>query len=40
MRERILMKNIAYVGVLAALLEIDLDIIKELLDETYGKKAS
>jgi 2-oxoglutarate ferredoxin oxidoreductase subunit alpha len=39
-RERILMKNIAYVGVLAALFEIDLDIIRGLLHEKYGKKAA
>ncbi len=38
-RARILMKNIAYVGVLAALLDIDLDIIKELLEETFADKA-
>ncbi|MDJ0940286.1 MAG: 2-oxoacid:acceptor oxidoreductase subunit alpha [Woeseiaceae bacterium] len=37
-RARILMKNIAYVGVLAALLEIDLDIITELLEETFADK--
>ena len=37
-RTRILMKNIAYVGALAALLEIDLDVIKGLLDETFAKK--
>src|SRR5678815_4348020 len=37
-RERILMKNIAYAGVLAALLEIDTDIIRELLKEKFGKK--
>jgi 2-oxoglutarate ferredoxin oxidoreductase subunit alpha len=37
-RARILMKNIAYVGVLAALLELDLDIITELLGETFGDK--
>ena len=38
-RTRILMKNIAYVGALAALLQIDLDVIKGLLDETFAKKA-
>ncbi len=38
-RARILMKNIAYVGVLAALLEIDLDTIKALLEETFASKA-
>ena len=37
-RTRILMKNIAYVGALAALLNIDLDIIHELLEETFAKK--
>lgn len=37
-RTRILMKNIAYVGALAALLNIDLDIIRELLEETFAKK--
>ena len=38
-RARILMKNIAYVGVVAALLDIDLDVIRQLLDETFGSKA-
>jgi 2-oxoglutarate ferredoxin oxidoreductase subunit alpha len=37
-RARILMKNIAYVGVLAALLEIDLDVITELLQQTFASK--
>ena len=37
-RSRILMKNIAYVGVLAALLEIDLDVITTLLNETFATK--
>ena len=37
-RARILMKNIAYVGVLAALLDIDLEVIKELLEETFASK--
>lgn len=37
-RARILMKNIAYVGVLAALLDIDLDVITTLLDETFAAK--
>jgi 2-oxoglutarate ferredoxin oxidoreductase subunit alpha len=37
-RARILMKNIAYVGALAALLEIDLDIITALLEETFATK--
>jgi 2-oxoglutarate/2-oxoacid ferredoxin oxidoreductase subunit alpha len=38
MRERILMKNIAYAGALAALLNIDSDVIRALLKEKYGKK--
>ena len=38
-RARILMKNIAYVGVVAALLDIDLDVIRELLAETFASKA-
>ena len=37
-RERILMKNIVYVGALAALLDIDMDVIDELLDEKFAKK--
>jgi len=37
-RARILMKNIAYVGALAALLDIDLDIITALLEETFASK--
>src|SRR5262245_14623450 len=39
-RSRILMKNISYVGVLAALLDIDLEKLKELLNETYASKAA
>ncbi len=37
-RARILMKNIAYVGTLAALLDIDLDITNQLLEETFASK--
>jgi 2-oxoglutarate ferredoxin oxidoreductase subunit alpha len=37
-RIRILMKNVAYAGVLAALMDIDLDIIRTLLEETFAKK--
>jgi len=37
-RERILMKNIAYAGALAALLDMDTDIIRGLLKEKYSKK--
>ena len=38
-RARILMKNIGYVGVIAALLNVDLDVIKLLLEETFAAKA-
>ena len=38
-RARILMKNIAYVGVVAALLDIDLQIITTLLEETFADKS-
>jgi 2-oxoglutarate ferredoxin oxidoreductase subunit alpha len=39
-RERILMKNIAYAGALAAAVDIDMEIIEALLDEKFaGKKA-
>jgi 2-oxoglutarate ferredoxin oxidoreductase subunit alpha len=37
-RTRILMKNIAYVGVIAALTDIDLGVIKGLLEETFSEK--
>jgi 2-oxoglutarate ferredoxin oxidoreductase subunit alpha len=37
-RTRILMKNICYAGVLAALLDLDIKRIRELLAETYAKK--
>ena len=37
-RVRILMKNIAYVGTVAALLDIDLDTITTLLEETFADK--
>jgi 2-oxoglutarate ferredoxin oxidoreductase subunit alpha len=37
-RARILMKNIAYVGAIAALLSVDLEVIKELLEETFSDK--
>jgi 2-oxoglutarate ferredoxin oxidoreductase subunit alpha len=39
-RSRILMKNVAYVGVISALLDLDLDIIRESLNTTFAKKAS
>jgi 2-oxoglutarate ferredoxin oxidoreductase subunit alpha len=37
-RTRILMKNMAYVGVLAALLELDRAVIDGLVQETFAKK--
>ena len=37
-RDRILMKNIAYVGALAAFLDIDLEVITQLLEETFASK--
>ena len=37
-RARILMKNVAYVGVVAALLNIDLHVITELLEQTFQSK--
>jgi 2-oxoglutarate/2-oxoacid ferredoxin oxidoreductase subunit alpha len=37
-RERLLLKNIAYVGALAALLDVDLEVIHQLLREQYGAK--
>src|SRR5205823_4362592 len=37
-REQVLMKNIAYAGVLSALLDIDTKVIDQLLEEKYGAK--
>ena len=37
-RERTLMRNIAYAGALAALLEIDMDVIGEMLREQFSRK--
>ena len=37
-RERILMKNIAYLGALVALLDVDMGVIDELLEEKFSKK--
>jgi len=37
-RVRILMKNIAYVGVLAALMNIDTQLLRTLLEETFASK--
>jgi 2-oxoglutarate ferredoxin oxidoreductase subunit alpha len=39
-RTRILMKNIAYVGALTALLDIDLDVVETLIRETFARKAA
>jgi 2-oxoglutarate ferredoxin oxidoreductase subunit alpha len=39
-RTRILMKNMAYVGSLAALLDLDRDVIGQLVRETFAKKTS
>jgi 2-oxoglutarate/2-oxoacid ferredoxin oxidoreductase subunit alpha len=38
-RARILMKNIAYVGAVAALLGIDLNVVTKLLEKTFAAKA-
>lgn len=37
-RTRILMKNITYVGALVALLDIDMDVVKEMLQEKFAAK--
>ena len=37
-RTRVLMKNMAYVGVLAALLDLDRAVITKLVEETFAKK--
>jgi 2-oxoglutarate ferredoxin oxidoreductase subunit alpha len=37
-RDRTLLRNIAYAGALAALLEIDMDVVHEMLNEKFGKK--
>ncbi|MFK8052319.1 MAG: 2-oxoacid:acceptor oxidoreductase subunit alpha [Woeseiaceae bacterium] len=37
-RARVLMKNICYVGVLAALMDIDLKVIEQLLSDTFASK--
>ena len=39
-RERVLMKNIAYVGAVAALLAIDLEVIGDILRERFSRKKS
>src|SRR4051812_22750583 len=37
-RERTLLRNIVYVGALAAFLEIDMDVVGEMLREKFSKK--
>jgi len=37
-RTLILMKNVGYVGALAALLEVDRDVVRSLLEERFGEK--
>jgi 2-oxoglutarate ferredoxin oxidoreductase subunit alpha len=37
-RERILMKNIAYAGSLVAILDVDMDVVRQLLDEKFSAK--
>jgi 2-oxoglutarate ferredoxin oxidoreductase subunit alpha len=37
-RARILLKNIMYAGVLAALIDLDVEVMKQLLAESYAKK--
>ena len=37
-RTRILMKNITYVGALVALLDIDMDVVKGMLQQKFSKK--
>ncbi len=39
-RSRILLKNIVYAGVLAALLDIEIDVMRSLLGESYANKKS
>ncbi len=37
-RERILMKNVGYLGALAALLEVEVQVVETLLQEMFGRK--
>jgi 2-oxoglutarate ferredoxin oxidoreductase subunit alpha len=37
-RDRTLLRNIAYAGALAALLDIDMDVVGQMLNEKFGKK--
>jgi len=38
-RSRILMKNMAYVGAIAAMINLDMDVIKSLVEEMFARKA-
>ncbi|MGH8402295.1 MAG: 2-oxoacid:acceptor oxidoreductase subunit alpha, partial [Gammaproteobacteria bacterium] len=38
-RARILMKNVCYLGALAALLDLDMQVVEQLLKETFADKA-
>ncbi|MFQ5608934.1 MAG: 2-oxoacid:acceptor oxidoreductase family protein, partial [Woeseiaceae bacterium] len=38
-RSRVLLKNVAYVGAVAALLDIDMEVIRESLNRTFARKA-
>jgi len=37
-RDRTLLRNIAYAGALAALLNIDMEVVQQMLNEKFGKK--
>ncbi len=37
-RDRTLLRNIAYVGALVALLQIDMQVVEQMLNEKFGKK--
>lgn len=37
-RERILMKNIVYAGIVTALLDLEMDVVTGLLEETFARK--
>ena len=37
-RSRILMKNMAYVGAIAAMIDMDMEVIKSLVEETFASK--
>ncbi|MEJ2216828.1 MAG: 2-oxoacid:acceptor oxidoreductase subunit alpha [Gemmatimonadota bacterium] len=37
-RERILMKNVGYLGVLSALLDVEVPVVEQLLEDNFGRK--